>query len=183
MEFIKDISYGVKKNDMKVIQSVFKGYSGKISGICYRYVKDKNEVDLIVENVFLDFFNFLKKGSYNNSEDRKILSVLRDLTFRLLFSHYNNSNEEKTFDQYPDYKEKMQNEVFEKIDAFDIIKKFDSLSILERFVFNMSLIDGYNMSEVSEILKEDTGIIEQSYSSAKIKLIKQLKEKEIQIEQ
>ena len=49
MEFIKDISYGVKKNDMKVIQSVFKGYSGKISGICYRYVKDKNEVDLIVE--------------------------------------------------------------------------------------------------------------------------------------
>lgn len=178
MELIKDISYGIKKNDMNVAKAVFKGYSGKVSGICHRYLKDKGEVDLIVENVFLDFFNFIKKGSYNNSEDREIMPVLKELTLRLLISYYVNSSEDKTFDLHPDYKERNNNEsIGINVDSLEIIKAFDILSTFERFVLNMCIVEGYSISYIADTLKESTDTIEQCYVSAKTKLLKKIREK------
>lgn len=177
MELIKDISYGIKKNDMNVAKAVFKGYSGKVSGICHRYLKDKGEVDLIVENVFLDFFNFIKKGSYNNSEDRKIMPVLKELTLRILISYYVNSSEEKTFDPHPDYKERNDDQLYVNGDSLEIVKAFDVLSIFERFVLNMCIVEEYSISHIADTLKENTDTIEQCYASAKTKLLKKIREK------
>ena len=124
-------------------------YSGKMYGLCYRYVKDAMEAEDVLITAFTKIFDkiqqFKGEGSFEGWIRRIVVNEA--LSFiRRNKSMYLETDLEKA-DRQPDY-----TSLGDHLQAEDLLNIIQELPTGYRIVFNLYAIDGFSHKEISEQL-------------------------------
>lgn len=119
-------------------------------GIGMRYLSNRDDVLEVTNDAFIKVFNSIK--TFKNQESFKpwlrkiVVNTAIDRRRKDLKHQYHTDLEDASSVSY-------EAQTIENLNARDILKLLDDLPILQRMVFNMYEIDGYNHDEIAAILQ------------------------------
>ena len=175
-----DLVKGCKRGDHYAQQQLFDLYSGRMYGICSRYVKNTMQAEDILVMGFTKVFEkinqFKGEGSFEGWVRRimvnESLSYLRKTRAMVLETDLENADRE------PDY-----NRLSDHLEAEDLLKMIEKLPPGYRIVFNMYAIDGYSHKEIAEELGISENTSKSQLSRARLYLQKVLAETDLHMNQ
>lgn len=147
-----------KKGKARYQKLLYDKFACKVYPVCYRYAKNKEDANDILQETFMRVFDkldtFQDKGSFEG--------WIRKIAVNTSIRHYQNSL--RKIDQYDsEYVPELSSDetILSEMNAEDILKKISQLPTGFRVVFNMYAIEGYSHKEIGEQL----GISESSSRS------------------
>jgi RNA polymerase sigma factor (sigma-70 family) len=162
---------GCKKGDSTAQRKVFDHFSGKMYGVCCRYVKDKMDAEDVLVTAFTKVFaciqQFKSEGSFEGWIRRIMVNESLSWLRRHKFMHLDMDIEEA------DYELDYQN-LNDHLEAEDLLKLIDGLPTGYKMVFNLFAIEGYSHKEISEQLGINENTSKSQLSRARVYLQKQL---------
>jgi RNA polymerase sigma factor (sigma-70 family) len=173
----KDLIEGCKKHDRHAQRFLYEHFSGKMFGLCCRYIKDKMEAEDVLVTSFTKIFDrieqFKGEGSFEGWIRRIVvnesLSYLRKNKSMYL------ETDIEAADREPDYAS-LENQ----LEADDLLKMISELPTGYRIVFNMYAVDGYSHKEIAEQLGISENTSKSQLSRARVALQKVLMESEVE---
>jgi RNA polymerase sigma factor (sigma-70 family) len=173
----KDLIEGCKKHDRHAQRFLYEHFSGKMFGLCCRYIKDKMEAEDVLVTSFTKIFDrieqFKGEGSFEGWIRRIVvnesLSYLRKNKSMYL------ETDIEAADREPDYAS-LENQ----LEAEDLLKMISALPTGYRIVFNMYAVDGYSHKEIAEQLGISENTSKSQLSRARVALQKVLMESEME---
>jgi len=185
MEINEKVIKAIKKNDRKIIFSLYHFSFNKMMSIVVRYYNNEEEKITIVNNCFLKIINNIDKfkigTSYFSWISRIVQNEIID-TFRKT-KKYKALFEFDSFDDvedYSDYTEETVETEFTEQYLLDLINELPNAS---KIVFNLYAIDGdYTYKEVAEMLDISVETVKWHLKNAR-KLLKEklTKKKDLEI--
>lgn len=178
-EELHEIVDGCIRGKRKYQKLLFETYYGKMMAICYRYAKDADEAQDMVQNGFIKVFNKLDVYNFEGSLEGWIRRIMvntaidqirknkKDPFFVEDDARIQNIEEDVTFSAEEDG-------FYSKIKAETAIKAISQLSPAYRMVFNLYVIEGFTHKEISEYLGISEGTSKSNLAKAKQKLRDQL---------
>lgn len=154
-------------------------FYGKMMAICYRYAKDSDEAQDMVQNGFIKVFKKLDVYNFDGSLEGWIRRIMVNTAIDQIRKNkrdpfaiedearLQNIEEEIPFDSD-------ENEFYSKLKAETAIKAISELSPAYRMVFNMYVIEGFTHKEIAEYLDISEGTSKSNLAKAKQKLRAQL---------
>jgi len=147
---------------------LYERYYGKMMAVCQRYANDKQDASLILNNGFLKIFTHLEAFKKSNNPNfngwaHRIMvnsaidfyrSAIKNST-KEISAHLTISNNEDSFSQ---------------LAAEEIIALIQQLSPAYRAVFNLYVMEGYNHSEIAQMLGIAEGTSKSNLSKARVQL-------------
>jgi RNA polymerase sigma factor (sigma-70 family) len=144
-----EVIQGCKKGDERSYRYLVDAYADQLMGICVRYLRDHQKAEDALQETFIQVFRSIQKfdgaGSLAGWMYRiavncclKELRKTRQLSF---------PEEETVFEQLIEWPE-----VYDKLNAEDIMNLLDALPQHYRIIFNLNIIEGYSHKEISELL-------------------------------
>jgi len=166
---------GCKKGHRQAQKLLYDRYSGKMYGLCCRYLKNKMEAEDVMVAAFTKIFErvnqFKNEGSFEGWIRR--IMVNESLTYlRKNKSMYVETDIEAA-EREPDYT-KLENQ----LEADDLLKLIGELPAGYRIVFNLYAMDGYSHKEIADQLGISENTSKSQLSRARIFLQKRLLELE-----
>lgn len=140
---------GCRKQDRHAQRFLFEHYSGRMLGLCCRYVKDRMDAEDVMVTAFTKVFErirqFKGEGSFEGWVRR--IMVNESLTYlRKNKSMYLETDIEAA-DREPDY-----NKLDSELEAEDLRKLIADLPTGYRIVFNLYAVDGFSHQEIADQL-------------------------------
>lgn len=175
-----DLVKGCKRGDHHAQQRLFDLYSGRMYGVCSRYVKNTMQAeDILVigfTKVFEKISQFKGEGSFEGWVRRimvnEALSYLRKTRAMVVETDLEKARREPDYDRLSDH-----------LEAEDLLKMIEKLPPGYRIVFNMYAIDGYSHKEIAEELGISENTSKSQLSRARLYLQKQLSETDLHMNQ
>lgn len=159
------------RGERKAQYELYKLCYGILMAVCFRYERNKEDAEFLLNKAFLKILNNLE--SYSSSVPFE--AWIRRITINTAIDEYRKSQRSKV-----DYvEEPMQLASLSEMDYNDADKKFDAeelLALIQKLppvsqkVFNLYIIDGYNHKEIAEQLGMSEGTSKWHLSSARKKL-------------
>jgi RNA polymerase sigma factor (sigma-70 family) len=171
----KDLIDGCKKNDRQAQELLYKRFSGKMYGLCCRYIKDKMEAEDVLVVAFTKIFQRIDQYKGDGSFEgwiRKII-VNESLTYLRKNKNMYLELDVEAADQEPDYQQ-MEG----KLEADDLMRLISELPTGYRIVFNMYAIDGFSHKEIADHLGIQENTSKSQLSRARVMLQRNLLELE-----
>ena len=160
----------LKVNKKKAFDLIYRTYKDKVTGLCYKILKDKTEVEDTVQEIFLKVFS--------NIDKFKFKSKISTWIYRISINYILNVNKKVTYNL--EFDEVYMKEHFgidielkeleEKIS--DALKKLNGQ---EKKVFILREMQGLSYKEIAQILKMKEGTVKSKLHYIKLKLRKTLK--------
>lgn len=178
-EELKEIVDGCIRGKRKFQKMLFEMFYGKMMAICYRYAKDSDEAQDMVQNGFIKVFKKLDVYNFDGSLEGWIRRIMVNTAIDQIRKNkrdpfaiedearLQNIEEEIPFDSD-------ENEFYSKLKAETAIKAISELSPAYRMVFNMYVIEGFTHKEIAEYLDISEGTSKSNLAKAKQKLRAQL---------
>jgi RNA polymerase sigma-70 factor (ECF subfamily) len=168
-----DLVKGCKRGDHHAQQQLFDLYSGRMYGVCSRYVKNTMQAEDILVMAFTKVFEkisqFKGEGSFEGWVRRimvnESLSYLRKTRSMVVETDLEKADREPDYDRLSDH-----------LEAEDLLKMIEKLPPGYRIVFNMYAIDGYSHKEIAEELGISENTSKSQLSRARLYLQKLLAE-------
>ena len=161
-----------KKNDAKAQRFLFEKFSGKMMGVCMRYMKNREEAQDILQEGFMKVFQ--KIGQYRNSGP--LGGWIRMIMINTaLIQIKKNKKWENTTDVTTSYD--LSNDdysVLDKLSAEELIQTINRLPDGYRTVFNLFVIEGYPHKEIAKMLGITESTSKTQYRKARLYLKKTL---------
>jgi RNA polymerase sigma factor (sigma-70 family) len=162
---------GCKRQDRHAQCLLYEHFSGKMYALCCRYIKDKMEAEDVLVTSFTKIFaridQFKNEGSFEGWIRKIIvnesLSYLRRNKNMYLETDIEEANREPDYDQ-----------LYDQLEADDLLKLIAELPSGYRIIFNMYAIDGYSHKEIAEQLGITEGTSKSQLSRARATLQKAL---------
>jgi len=151
--------------------SLYRKYSGAMYNICRRMIIDEAEAEDILQTSFMDVFTKLKMFKHESTPGAWIKRIV-------INNCINHLRKQKPIIQELDNKTDFvddQGEEDIEYNVTSIRKAIDSLPEGYRVVFSLYAVEGYDHSEISEILEITVSTSKSQYSRAKSKLYEILK--------
>ncbi len=150
---------------------LYKKYSKSMYNICVRMINDANEAEDILQNAFVDVFTKLKMFRYDSTPGAWIKRIvinncinhLRSKKMNLMFS-----------DNMPEVPDDGNEDMVE----FNVALIKNAINLLPdgyRSIFCLYTMEGYDHSEISEILDISESTSKSQYSRARARLYEILK--------
>ena len=145
----KDLIALCIEGDNYSCKQLFDLYSGKMMAICYRFARDRNEADDIMQEGFVRVFNKLHlysgEGSLEAWMRRVIINTAIKYKKRNITKHsYTELDNIHPLDTTPS--------VLDDISKNEIIELVQSLPDGYRVVFSLNVIEGYSHKEIADRL-------------------------------
>ena len=158
------------KGDRRACKQLFDVYSGRMMALCYRFARDKNEAQDILQEGFVRIFTKLElysgKGSFEAWMKRVMINTALKYRQRYVVKYnYSDVGDHQIFDEAPSALDDMSSE--------EIMQLIQTLPDGYKTVFNLYVIEGYSHKDISELL----GIGESTSRSQLVKARIMLKEK------
>jgi RNA polymerase sigma-70 factor (ECF subfamily) len=171
----QELILGCLKRERASQQKLFDLYSGKMYGVCYRYVRNSMEAEDILVTAFTKIFEkidqFKAEGSFEGWIRRimvnEALTHLRKA--RAMYLELNLEQANATLDY---------NSISDQLEAEDLLNMVQQLPAGYRIVFNMYAIDGYSHKEIADHLGISENTSKSQLSRARVYLQKMLSETE-----
>ena len=172
----RDIAESCKKGNPKAQYELYRLYSKAMFNICYRMMNNREEAEDLLQEAFTDVFT--KIGSFRSEStigawikqivvNKCINEIKRRKTDLLLVEDY------QPFEKDDDGTEKNDEEV--KLEVDKIRKAMEKLPDGYRIIFSLYLFEGYDHTEISQILEISESTSKSQYMRAKKKLLEMLK--------
>ena len=162
-----EIIQGCKKGDEGAYRFLVDAYADQLMGICVRYLRDHQKAEDSVQETFIQVFKsihtFDGKGSLPGWMCKIAVNCcLKELrkSKRLSFTE-----EDTVFDQLVEWPE-----VYDKLNAEDIMAMLEQVSISYRMVFLMHVVDGYTLKDIASRLDITEGGVKTLYYKARQKM-------------
>lgn len=170
---------GCRKQDGKAQKALYDKYSGKMLGVCARYVKDYDQAEDVMIGAFVKVFQkidqYKSEGSFEGWIRRIVVND--SLTYiRRNKSMYLEVDIEQA-DREPDY-----NNLNNHLETEDLLKLVNDLPTGYKTVFNMYAIEGFTHKEIAEKLNISENTSKSQLSRARGLLQKQLLSTEAELQ-
>lgn len=150
---------------------LYKKYSKSMYNICVRMISDVSEAEDVLQNAFVDVFTKLKMFRYESTPGAWIKRIvvnncINHLRSKKLNMHFS--------ENIPDIQDDVNDDTIE----FNVGLIKNAISMLPdgyRSIFCLYTMEGYDHSEISEILEISESTSKSQYSRAKAKLYEILK--------
>lgn len=157
------------KGDRHSCKQLFDLYSGKMMALCYRFARDKNEAQDILQEGFIRIFNKLDLYSGQGSLEAWMRRVMINTALKYKQKHVSRHNHKEidnvhVFDPTPS--------IIDELSKDEIINLIKQLPHGYQTVFNLYVIEGYSHKEIAERM----GIGESTSRSQLVKARALLKE-------
>ena len=166
-QIIKGCQRGKKKSQYALV----KRYSPVLMSLCRRYAPDEATAKDMLQESFIRIFANIEKYQPTGSFEGWIKTITTRCALQWLNKH-NLRQDLLNFDVCDDTS--LEPEVYEKINAEDIILLIRELPVGFRTVFNLHVIEGYSHKEIAEMLE-----IEESTSRSQLGRARKLLQKRI----
>ncbi len=164
------------KGERKAQKALYDRYSGKMLGVCRRYVRSTYDAEEVLSNGFIKVFNKLEyyqdEGSFEGWI-RKIM-VREALNFLRSQKDFFDETEDATLERLEPVAEQHE------LEAQDLMKLIDELPTGYRTVFNLFAIEGYSHQEIAYELSISEGTSKSQLSKARTMLQSRMTELEYQ---
>ncbi len=171
----EELIQGCQKRDRHAQKQLYDTYSGKMYGICYRYVKEPMLAEDVLVTAFTKVFDkidqFKGEGSFEGWIRRIVVNEALTCLRRNRTMYIETDLE--TAEREPDY-----GNLSDHLHVEDLLALIESLPAGYRIVFNMYAIDGYSHKEIAEHLGINENTSKSQLSRARVHLQKLLLEQE-----
>lgn len=145
----KDLIALCIEGDSYSSKQLFELYSGKLMAICYRFARDRNEAEDILQEGFVRIFKKLNlysgEGTLESWMRRVIINTAIKYKKRHIIKHnYSDIDNVHHFDSSPS--------IIDDISKDEIINLIQELPEGYRVVFTLYVIEGYSHKEIAEQL-------------------------------
>lgn len=166
---------GCRRQKGSVQKALFDKYSGRMLGICCRYVKDKLEAEGVMVTAFVKIFERIDQFSGEGNFEGWMKRIM--VNESLMYIRKN-----KNMALHIDITEVYESPDFEKLEdhleANDLLQLISELPVGYRTVFNLYAIEGYSHKEIGEQLNINENTSKSQLSRARNLLQKRLHELE-----
>ena len=150
-------------------------FYGKMMGVCYRYAKDKDEAQDMVQNGFIKVFKKLDVYNFDGSLEGWIRRIMVNTAIdqirknkRAPFLIEDETRVQNDEEIIPFVDKEVEFDT--KLKAETAIKAISELSPAYRTVFNMYVIEGFTHKEIAKYLDISEGTSKSNLAKAKQKL-------------
>lgn len=148
--YLRFIWEGCLRNERKYQELLYKVLSPKMTAVCMRYAKDKDEAQDILQEGFIKIFNNLH--SYRN--EGSLEGWIRRIMVHTAITRYRKARTMVLVDDFT------ENQSFEagnssngnSLETTDLLNLIEQLPDTYRSVFNMHAIEGYSHQEIGNSL-------------------------------
>ncbi|MDH5597576.1 MAG: sigma-70 family RNA polymerase sigma factor [Cyclobacteriaceae bacterium] len=170
-QLIKDCIQG----DSKAQKRLFELFSGKMLGVCLRFISEFETAEDIMIGGFIKVYDKLNQFNFEGSFEgwiRKIM-VNESLTYIRKNKHMYLQVDIEAADREPDF-----NQLGNHLEAEDLLKMIQKLPTGYRTVFNLYAIEGFSHKEIAEQLDISENTSKSQLSRARVLLKKNLLDSE-----
>ena len=162
------------KNKKEAQHELYQLYAPLMLGVCYRYTKSIEDAEDVLQEGFIKVFT--KIHQYKQEGDlgawiRRIM-VNCAITYLKKHSRYKKDLQLSDIGLHPITNE---NPTI-ALDTKDLVNIIRALPLAYQTIFNLIAIEGYNASEVAEIMNSNINTIRSQYSRSRAMLIKAIEQ-------
>jgi RNA polymerase sigma-70 factor (ECF subfamily) len=156
---------GCLKNDATAQQELYHRYSPKMLSVCYRYAKNREDAEDMLQEGFIKVFSQIIKFEYRGSLEGWILRII-------VHTCINHLKKNKKFNEHVDlaYAGNIvirEDYIPSMIQAKQIVETIRTLPIGYRTVLNLYAIEGYSHKEIGQLLDIEESTSRSQYTRAK----------------
>ena len=171
---LNDLIDGCLRNERLAQQRLYELYAARMTGICLRYIGDKETaLDLMHDGfikVFANMQKFSGKGAFEGG--------LRKIFVNISLEYLRKNDALRSSDDISDLQIQMADDtetIIEKMSADEIVKLINELPAGFRTVFNMYAIEGYSHAEIAKQLGINEASSRSQFSRARAVLQERIK--------
>jgi len=171
----EDLIAGCIKQKASAQRALFDKYSGRMLGLCRRYVKDVLEAEGVMITAFTKIFERIEQYTGEGNFEGWMKRIMVNESLQYLRKHKNmqlNMDIEEAH-HLPNY-EAME----DHLQTEDLMQMIAELPVGYRTVFNLYAIEGYSHKEIAEQLGINENTSKSQLSRARVFLQKRLAELE-----
>ena len=155
---LKSIFLKIKKDDKKGIEELYSKYHKMVYGIAFSILKNKEDVEDIMQIVFTKIQELDKTKLPEDKEMTWLYTITKNETLNYL----KKKKEELSLDTIYEIENK-NNEIDEKIDYIEFNRLIRKLNKKEQEIISLKIISDFSFQEISELLNEPVGTVKWKY--------------------
>jgi len=178
---IDKVIEGCKSGKPESQEYLVRKYAPVLLSICRRYTKDQESANDALQEAFINIFKYIKSYSGKGSFEGWLKRIAVNCSITFQKKHFKNYHESDILHDSVQHCEIPK--VYSRLGKEEILSLLSELPRSLYVVFNMSVIEGYNHREISEMLGISEGTSRASLSRARarvIEIIEKRQEKENQ---
>lgn len=171
-----DLVQGCLLNDRRVQELLYKQYCSSMLALCKSYTKNEEDAVEVLQDGFLKVFQQIKNFDPKKSS---IYTWMRTIMIRTAIDFLRKQNKKNVAIGWKEeYEPTIEADALQRMSAQQIQCMLQYLPATTRAVFNLYITEGYNHSEIGELLKIREGTSRWHLSEARKYLTDLLKTKE-----
>lgn len=175
----------IKKGDIDAYEEIIKKYENKVCGIIYHMIKNQNDVEDLVQEVFIKVYKNLSKFKGDSSLYTWIYKITVNLCLdevkkrkNIIYLDEKLEVEDGELERELPSSDKTQVELYEEKELKEKLHKcIGKLPEKQRVMIVLRDIKGFSYEEISEITSVKLGTVKSQINRARLKL-KELLDKE-----
>ena len=171
-----DLIKGCILNDRRMQELLYKQYCSSMMVLCKSYARNEEDAVEVLQDGFLKIFQQIDKFDTGRSS---LYTWMRTIMIRTAIDFLRKQNKKNVAIEWKqEYEPAIEAEALQQMTAQQVQCMLQYLSATTRTVFNLYVTEGYNHSEIGELLAISEGTSRWHLSEARKYLINLLKTKE-----
>lgn len=149
---IDSLFFDCKNGDRRAQKELFNRTAQTMLGLCYRYAKNTEDAEDILQNGYIKVFKNLHSFKQNGSFEGWIKKIM----INTAITYYRQSKNDPYTTDYTEIENSMSSNDFSIIQTMEyqeLLELVQSLPEKYRLVFNLYLIEGYSHQEIADLLE------------------------------
>lgn len=164
----QELITGCRNGILKYQEALYKQFYSFAMSVCLRYTRNREDAQEVLNDSFMKFFKNIQK--YDDSKPFK--PWFHRILVNTCLDHHRTKQRYNRLQLVEDdqFETVVASDYEMKMNAQEILKLFDHLSDIQRVIFNLYEIEGYNHNEIAEMLDISAGTSRSHLSRAKKRL-------------
>ena len=155
---LKDIFNKIKDSDETALEQLYQKYGNLVYGIAFGILKNKEDSEDTVQNVFCKLYKMDKEKLPSDKEACWLYTLSKNEAISL----YRRKNEDVDLDSIYEIEEN-NNEIDKSIDILEFNRLISSLNEKEKQIISLKILSELSFDEIAKFLNEPVGTIKWRY--------------------
>lgn len=167
----QNIVEGCLQNDPRAQRRLYEMYASKMLAVCYRYSRDREEAEDILQEGFIKIFNNIHRYGFEGSFEGWMRRIFVNTAIDAIRKNKSLMLETPINDNIS---ESFAEDAIDNLEVEYLMNLVQSLPTGYRLVFNLYAIEGYSHAEIGEKLNITESTSRSQYTRAKALLKKRI---------
>jgi len=155
---LKELFIEIEHDNKIAFEKLYNQYNKLVYGIAFSILKNKQDAEDIVQNVFTKLYTIDKSKLPSNNEATWLYTVTRNETLNFLQKKHDNINLDSVYEI-----EDTNNEINKIINQDTYNRLISKLNDKEREIISLKILGNFSFEEIGKILNKPTGTIKWKY--------------------